>query len=167
MREDILEQCERLARAFDREFALPFASEHRELRDLIVTRLGTHWYALPVDELAGVHQKTTIRFLPDAPPQCRGLAGLRGRIAAVYDLGAVLGSPSPEISSWIVQTKADPDVALLVPRADRYLRVPRDNIAKGEPDGLVAGAFADAGHAINVLSVERIVRAVQRAGGAP
>ena len=167
MREDILEQCERLARAFDREFSLPLATERRELRDLIVTRLGTHWYALPVDELAGVHQKTTIRFLPDAPPHCRGLAGLRGRIAVVYDLGAVLGSPCPELSSWVVQTKADPEVALLVPRADRYLRVPRDSIAPGELDAAVAGAFADAGHAINVLSVERIVRAIQRGGGAP
>lgn len=167
MRDDILEQSARLARAFDGEFALPFASEHRELRDLLVTRLGTHWYALPVDELAGVHQKTSIRYLPDAPLHCLGLAGVRGRIAAVYDLGALLGSPSPELASWVVQTKTDLDVALLVPRADRYLRVPRDGIAPGELDGAIAGAFADAGQAINVLSVERIVRAIQRRAEAP
>ena len=167
MIDEIAEHRERLARAFDREFALPIATEHRELRDFLVVRLGTHWYAVRVDELSGVQAKKTVQALPDAPRHCVGLAGVRGRAAVIYDLGALLGSPSPDRLSWFFQTKADPEVALLVPKADRYLRVAESSIVPGEAvEGAVVGVVTDAGVAINVLSVDRIVAAIHAHGGA-
>jgi chemotaxis signal transduction protein len=105
--------------------------------------------------------------LPDAPPHCLGLAGVRGRVAAIYDLGRVLGSPSPDRLSWFFQTKADPQLALLAPKADRYLRVPLDGIVPREGvDGPIVGAITDGGMAINVLSIGRIVDGIRAHGGA-
>jgi chemotaxis signal transduction protein len=156
--DEILEQRERLARAFDREFSLPISREHRELCDFLVVRLGVDWYAVRVDELSGVEAKKVIQPLPDAPPHCLGLAGVRGRALAIYDLGAVLGSPSPDRLSWFFQTKADPQVALLAPKADRYLRVPLDSIVpQRDVAGAIVGVVSDGGIAINVLSVGRVV----------
>ena len=159
--DEIAEHRERLARAFDAGFALPVTTRHRELSDFLVVRLATHWYAVRVDELSGVQAKKLVQPLPDAPPQCVGLAGVRGRVAAIYDLGSLLGSPGAEASSWFLQTKADPDVVLLAPKPDRYLRLPQDSIVPSEEsEGAIIGAFTDAGAAINVLSVARIVAGI-------
>lgn len=163
MIDEIAEHRERLARAFDSGFALPIVTEHRELTDFLVVRLGAHSYAVRVDELSGVQAKKTVQPLPDAPPHCLGLAGVRGRVAVIYDLGALLGSPSPDRLSWFFQTKADPEVALLVPKPDRYLRLPRDGIVpRDEVDGAVVGAVTDAGIALNVLCLGRIVDGIHR-----
>jgi len=174
MTDEILEHRERLARAFDGEFALPIATEHVEFVDFLVVRLGVDWYAVRVDELGGVQARKAIQPLPDAPRHCVGLAAVRGLVAAVYDLGALLGSPSPDRLSWFFQAKADAEVALLVPKADRYLRVPEDRIiprsdvaASDEDQAATSvGAITDAGVVINVLSVGRIVAAIHGRRGA-
>ena len=130
-------------------------------------RLGQHWYALPVDELAGVQNKKAIQFLPDAPPFCLGLSGVRGRVAAIYDLGALIGAPSSDRLSWLLQAKADPEVALLVPKPERYLRAELDRIVceASASEGVTVGALIDDGIAINVLSVARVVSAIRARGG--
>ena len=174
MTDEILEHRERLARAFDGEFALPIATEHIEFIDFLVVRLGVDWYAVRVDELAGVQTKKAIQRLPDAPRYCVGLAAVRGLVAAVYDLGALLGSPSPDLLSWFFQTQADPEVALLVPKADRYLRVSEDRIisrtdldgSREDSDAASVGVITDAGVVINVLSVARIVLGIHGRRGA-
>ena len=159
-----------LASAFDHGFSLPFMSPRQEQRDFLVLRLGTHWYALPVDELAGVQNKKTIQFLPAAPPHCIGLAGVRGRLVAIYDLSALLGSAPSDRLCWLVQPKADPEIALLVPKAERYLRVPTASIVEhAEADGAALGALSDDGVAMNVLSVNRVVQGIRerRRAGEP
>lgn len=174
MTDEILEHRERLARAFDGGFALPIATEHQECIDFLVVRLGVDWYAVRVDELTGVQAKKAIQPLPGAPRHCVGLAAVRGLVAAVYDLGALLGSPSPDRLSWFFQAEADPEVALLVPKAERYLRVPEDRIlpqsgldgAREEADAASVGAISDAGVVINVLSVGRIVAGIHGRQGA-
>jgi len=173
MTDEILEHRERLARAFDGEFALPIATENTEFIDFLVVRLGVDWYAVRVDELAGVQAKKAVQRLPEAPRHCVGLAAVRGLVAAVYDLGGLLGSPSPDRLCWFFQTLADPEVALLVPKADRYLRVPEDRIIRSELDGsreaagaASVGAITDAGVVINVLSVGRIVAGIHGRRGA-
>jgi len=168
MTDEILEHRERLARAFDAGFALPIAPEHQESIDFLVVRLGVDWYAVRVDELMGVQAKKAIQPLPDAPRHCVGLAAVRGLVAAVYDLGALLGSPSPDRLSWFLQAQADPEVAFLVPKVDRYLRVAEDRIiprsdldvSLGDAHAASVGAITDAGVVINVVSVVRIVAGI-------
>jgi chemotaxis signal transduction protein len=163
--DEIEEHRKRLAHSFDQAFSQPFADEHRGVRDFLVLRLGQHWYALPVDELAGVQNKKAIQFLPDAPAFCVGLSGVRGRVAAIYDLGALIGSASSDRLSWLLQAKADPEVALLVPKPERYLRAELDRIAPDAGDGATIGALSDDGVTINVLSVARVVAAIRARGG--
>ncbi|HET7542848.1 MAG TPA: chemotaxis protein CheW [Polyangiaceae bacterium] len=165
MIDEIDEHRRRLAHSFDHAFSQPFANEPRRLGDFLVLRLGQHWYALPVDELAGVQNKKTIQFLPDAPAFCLGLSGVRGRVAAIYDLGALIGSPSSDRLSWLLQAKADPEIALLVPKAERYLRAELDRIVPAADDGPSIGALSDDRVALNVLSVTRVVASIRARGG--
>jgi chemotaxis signal transduction protein len=165
MIDEIEEHRKRLAHSFDHAFSEPFSGDHRQVRDFLVLRLGQHWYALPVDELAGVQNKKAIGFLPDAPPFCVGLSGVRGRVAAIYDLGALIGSASSDRLSWLLQAKADPEIALLVPKPERYLRTELDRIAPEAGDGPTIGALTDDGVSINVLSVARVVAVIRARGG--
>jgi chemotaxis signal transduction protein len=165
MSDELGEHRARLAQAFDLGFALPFSSERPELRDFLVLRLGAHRYAVPVGELAGVQNRKTIQYLPDAPAHCLGLAGVRGRVGAIYDLGGLLGSPTSDRLSWFLQARLDPEIALLAPKPDRYLRVPVDRIVLCvETDGATVGALTDEELAINVLSVDRLIEAIRNAG---
>lgn len=166
--EELEQHRERLAQEFDRTFALPFLPAHAEQRDFLVVRLREHRYALPVAELGGVQPQRAIRILPGAPAHCLGLTSLQGRLGAVYDLGALLGSPTAQAGGWYLQPRADPELALLVPKAERYLRVSAQLlVADAAPDGLTVGALPDAGGAINVLSVDRVVRGIRERLGTP
>jgi chemotaxis signal transduction protein len=166
MSDELGEHRARLAQAFDLGFTRPFSSERPELRDFLVLRLGTFQYALPVDEIAGVQLRKTIQYLPDAPAHCLGLAGVRGRVGAVYDLAGLLGSATSDRLTWFLQTRLDPEIALLAPKPDRYLRVPLDRIVLcAETDGATVGALTDEEVGINVLSVDRLVEAIRRRGG--
>jgi chemotaxis signal transduction protein len=169
MSDELDQHRARLAQAFDLGFTRPFSSERPEQRDFLVLRLGTHRYAVPVAELAGVQQRKSIQYLPDAPPHCLGLAGVRGRVGAIYDLGGLLGSPASDRLSWFLQTRLDPDIALLAPKSDGYLRVAVDRIVpRAEPDGATVGAFTDQEAGINVLSIDRLIEAIRsRGAGAP
>ena len=170
MNDELGEHRARLAQAFDLGFTLPFSSERPELRDFLLLRFGTHRYAAPVQELAGVQNKRNIQYLPDAPRHCLGLAGVRSRVAAIYDLGGLLGSPASERLIWFLQTRLDPDIALLAPKPYRYLRVPVDRIVPcTESDGATVGALEDEDAGINVLSVDRLSEAIRRScgGGVP
>jgi chemotaxis signal transduction protein len=167
--DELCEQRARLAQAFDLGFTRPFSSERPELLDLLVLRFGTHWYGVPVDELAGVQTRKNIQYLPDAPAHCLGLSGVRGQVAAVYDLGGLLGSLASDRLSWFLQTRLDPDVALLAPKPERYLRVAVDRIVPcAESGGATVGALTDEAAAINVLSVDRLIEVIRsRRGGVP
>ncbi|MFZ5889510.1 MAG: chemotaxis protein CheW [Myxococcota bacterium] len=152
----------RLAEAFDHAFTLPSSNTRTETRDFLVLRLSGYLYAIAVDEIAGVQNKKAIRFLPDAPPHCLGLANVGGRMGAVYDLAGLLGSPSSDRMAWFLQTRSDPDLAFLVPKADRYLRVPLARILpNAEPDGAVIAAITEGNTGVNVLSGERLVSAIR------
>lgn len=166
MSDELDEHRARLAQAFDLGFSRPFSSQRSELRDFLVLRLGAHRYALPVGELAGVQHRKSIQYLPDAPRHCLGLAGVRGRVGAIYDLGGLLGSPASERLSWFLQARLDPDIALLAPKPDRYLRVPVERIVlRAETDGATVGALTDEEVGINVLSVDRLIEAIRSRGG--
>lgn len=157
----------RLAQAFDLAFANLVEDERPAVRDFLLLRFGTQRYAVPVSELAGVQDKKGIQYLPGAPPHCLGLSGVRGRLGAVYDLGGLLGSPAADRLLWFLQAKLDPDIALLSPKPDCYLRVPVVAImASSDENGPVVGALRHEESAINVLSIDRLIASIRARAGA-
>jgi chemotaxis signal transduction protein len=168
MTSELDERKQALARAFDASFSAPILETQKATADYLVLRLGAQWYAAPVAELAGVHKRRKIESLPEASGHCLGVAGLRGRAAVVYDLGALVGSPSAERSSWLLQTRLDPEIALAVPEADRYLRMPVDSLVQAATaSGPCIGALSDRESTITVLSIDRVARAIASQGEPP
>jgi chemotaxis signal transduction protein len=157
-----------LAEAFDSSFAAPVVADRPASADFLVLRLGGKWFAVPVAELSAVQKRRTISALPDAPRHCLGVAGVRGRPAAVYDLAAVLGvPPAPERMHWLLLSRRDPELAFAAPEAERYVRAPADAVVPAAlPEGPYVAALVDAERSIPVLSVDQLVDAVAPSKGA-
>jgi chemotaxis signal transduction protein len=60
---------------------------------------GANRYALPLAQLAGVHQGRVLSRLPGINPRLVGVVQISGQIRAVYDLAV---SPLPPEDPWLV-----------------------------------------------------------------
>jgi purine-binding chemotaxis protein CheW len=84
-----------LARAFDRSFADPVRSAPQEVERLLAIRVGGDPYAVRLRDISGLVVDRKIVPLPRSTSAAAvgplGLVGLRGGLAVVYSLGALLG----------------------------------------------------------------------------
>jgi purine-binding chemotaxis protein CheW len=90
-------------------------SEDTQTRQLVVFRLGSEPYALPIDHVHEIIRYTEPRAVASADSWVRGVINLRGRIVPVYDVAARLNVTS-ELSedSTIVVVETESDTAGVV-----------------------------------------------------
>lgn len=111
-----------LREAFDRSFAEQPVRLGDTMESLLEIGIGEHAYALRMSEIVGLFGNRTTTRLPAAVPELLGIAGVRGSILPVYDLGAFLDAPLAEAPRWLV-VAADQFVGLAFARFHRHLRV--------------------------------------------
>lgn len=98
-----------LRQSFDRAFSEPFAEGAADTAiELLAIRVGRDPFALRMSEIAALEADRTITPVPSDHPELLGIAGVRGSVVAVFDLGALLGAPRPEGLRWLVLAKAAP-----------------------------------------------------------
>ncbi len=128
MNDAILDRAEGLRREFDRTFAA--AQEKKEARTenlLAITLFGAK-YALRLHEIAGLYANKKIARIPASRPGLLGIAGFRGLILPVYDLGALIGLPGSVRPRWLAVVRTG-DVAIAFESFDGHLRVEAEAIA--------------------------------------
>lgn len=83
-------------------------------------RVGTEWYAVPLEEMSAIYRGAAIVPVPGAPGYLKGITNVRGRILSVIGLADVLDVPTGKTSSGeiIVVEYDDQMVALLVDQVD-------------------------------------------------
>jgi chemotaxis signal transduction protein len=162
---------EDLKSSFDRSFQDAPVERNHELAHLLIVRIGTARFALKVRDLAALARAHTIVPIPSADPGLLGLAGLKGRMIAVYSLAAMIGSPAlttgPE--HWLVLCRGDDRIALAFSAAEGTLMVPSSDLC---PVGLGAPPHADdaigAGRSrLWLLDVRSIAAAIVQRTAAP
>jgi chemotaxis signal transduction protein len=107
---------------FDQAFAAPAAVAPATV-DLLAVRVAGAAYALRLSEIGGLRADRRIMPLPGAAPELLGLAGLRGTLAAIYDLAPFLGHDRSESARWVVLAGADRTVGLAFEELAGFLRV--------------------------------------------
>lgn len=122
-----------LRRRFDRSFAEPPRGRPAATVDLLAIRLGDEPCVLQLAAVAGLFADKKFTRLPQATPECLGVAGFRGSVIPVYDLrrllgGGVGGAPP----RWLVVAAGSP-VALAFDGFDGHLRLPLDALAPQRP----------------------------------
>lgn len=166
--EDITDLAGDLRRAFDQSFAGAADTAWVATEDFLSVTVGGDPYALRLSEVAGFHADKKITPLPSAAAELIGVAGFRGAIVPVYDLGALLNYPASEAARWLV-IAAEAPVALAFDAFEGHNRFAADVVASHD-DAVghvhqIVRTGAVARPIINIPSVVAAIRAKTQAGG--
>jgi chemotaxis signal transduction protein len=126
---------------FDQRFAAPAASSAERFETLLAIRIGGDPYALRLSEIAGLHADRRIESVPSSAAQLLGIVGLRGRMAPVYDLAAILHYPPAANPRWMLLAGAPQPVGFAFETFEAPLQVPESSLVNGADEG-VAGSAA-------------------------
>jgi chemotaxis signal transduction protein len=109
--------------AFDRSFAEAPHTEQVTLQDFLTIRVGSDPYAIRLADITGLFADRRITRLPSADPAFLGIAGLRGAVVPVYELGTFLGYAPAEAWHWLLLI-GGATLALAFETFEGHLRVP-------------------------------------------
>jgi chemotaxis signal transduction protein len=114
--------------AFDHSFAEAPRTEAVTEQDFLAIRIGPDPYAIRLADITGLFADRRITRLPSADPAFLGIAGVRGAVVPVYELGAFLGYPAGEAWRWLLLI-GGASLALAVDTFEGHLRVPQAALA--------------------------------------
>lgn len=110
-----------LRAAFDETFAVPPVLPEAPGERLLALRIGTEAYAVRLAEIASIQSQKRVVPLPGGPEGLRGLAGIRGRLVAVYSLASLLGIRGAGEENWLVLTQGAEPIGLSFPAFEGFL----------------------------------------------
>lgn len=118
-----------LRRAFDSAFAEPAHTDAAVTHELLAIEAGGQAYAIRLSEMTGLFAGKKITRVPGSAAGVLGVAGFRGALVPVYDLGAVLGEAGAgDTPRWLLIAQAAP-IAFAFDALRAQLRVRQDDIA--------------------------------------
>jgi chemotaxis signal transduction protein len=148
-----------LRQSFDRAFTEPLAEGDAEATvELLAIRIGRDPFALRLVEIAALEADRTITPVPSDHPELLGIAGVRGGVVAVFDLGALLGAPRSEGVRWLVLAKGAP-LAFAFSAFDGQLVVRPEALASAEPGraGRVREVVQGGGLSLPVIDLPALI----------
>lgn len=120
------ERWRALRENFDGTFALPEQDARSEHSDFLAVRVAGDPYALRLSELLGLSADKKVVLTPSRESALLGLAGFRGTVTPVFDLGRLLGYPPSAAPRWIALTGERTQVGLAFEGFEAHLRVGSD-----------------------------------------
>ncbi len=129
------EKALELRRTFDRSFAEERWPGEVVGEDLLALRVGPDPYALRLREIRGLFADKKIVALPGPVPTLLGVAGFRGVLAPVYNLGALLDYGVSAPPRWLVMLSGAHPVALAFDAFEGHLRMPPAAFARHHGTG--------------------------------
>jgi len=158
------EKAVALRAAFDRSFAERARLQTSTHADFLTIRLGTHPFALRLADVASLVTDREITRLPGPRAELIGIAGFRGAIVPVYDLGALLSYPASPAPRWLVVASAA-QVALAFEAFDGHMRVAADAVTPGDGKG-PAGTYVRevlqwGGVACHIIELAQVIEAIR------
>ena len=118
-----------LRRLFDASFAAPAALISQRLEDLLAIRVGSDPYAFRTSEIARLHVGVKIVPVPSPVAQLLGIAAIRGMMAPIYDLAALLHYPPAANPRWFVFARAPQPVGLAFETFESHLQASQSSLA--------------------------------------
>jgi chemotaxis signal transduction protein len=155
-----------LRRRFDDSFAAPAASTTELLEDFLAIRVGSDPYAFRLAEIAGLHVGVKIVPVPSPAAQLLGIVGIRGTMAPVYDLAALLRYPPATNSRWFVLARGPQPVGFAFEAFESHLKS-RVSLANGkagdaamDASGHVRGTVRAAGTARPIINLASVLEMI-------
>jgi chemotaxis signal transduction protein len=128
-----------LRRLFDESFAAPAASRPERLEDLLAIRVGSDPYVLRLSEIAGLHVGVKIVPVPSPDAQLLGIVGIRGMMAPIYDLAALLRYLPAANPRWVIFARAQQPVGFAFETFESHLHVSQSSLTDGNGENAGTG----------------------------
>lgn len=94
--------AQQLRQIFDRRFAMPAEDTDADTVEFLGIRINSKPYAIHIQHLVRLESIRKIVSLPGVSPDQCGLAGIQGRLVAVFRLASLLNlNPKLEHDQWI------------------------------------------------------------------
>lgn len=162
-----------LRESFDASFSRPPTPPQEPGTALLRVRVGNTSLAVRLEHLSGLHLLPRLVRLPGAPPTVLGLAGLRGQLIAVHDLGKLVGLSANEAAPrWLLLAGGSRRVGLAVADFEGHLRVSQEQLKGGGGAAathplLSATALLSGVPPLPVLDVDSLVKQLLEQASAP
>jgi chemotaxis signal transduction protein len=147
-----------LRRRFDESFAAPEASMIQRLEDFLAIRVGSDPFALRLSEIAGLHVGVKVVPVPSPASELLGIVGIRGMMAPIYDLAALLRYPPAADSRWFVFARAQQPLGFAFEAFESYLQVSPASLTNGGNDG--AGIAGTGQHVRGTVRAAGVLRPI-------
>lgn len=144
--------------AFDRGFAMLPPPEPAHSDVLCIRAAGQPW-AIPLGDIASLHADVPIVALPTRAVELLGVATVRAAIVPIYDLAAVLDSPSTGAPRWVVVIRRAV-AGFAFEGNDGHARIPDRSIA-GTLRGHLRGHFTLGEQARSILDLGSMLTAIE------
>src|SRR5436853_6971505 len=131
-------------------------------RAVICLRGGTR-YALPLSAVRRVTEMTFVSRVPRAPPALLGVMSQQGRVAALIDLGPLVGlraRPSRPEGRVVMLQRARGDVGLYVSEVAGIDEVPTEAREMSEPMGAARMQVDSADGPVQLIDPDELQRAI-------
>jgi chemotaxis signal transduction protein len=163
-RDHLQERLRELRETFDRAFAREARQVGGERNDFLAIRVGGDPYALRLSELLGVAAGKKIVTTPSHAPAMLGLAGFRGAVTPVFDLGRLLGYADSEAPRWIALARERQQIGFAFEVFEAHVRAGVSDLiaeASSERAGL-RGALRDAELTRPIIHFPTLLSIIQR-----
>jgi chemotaxis signal transduction protein len=134
MSADDIDLAAALRTEFDQSFTRVPGGSATVLEDFLAIGLGDEQYLLRLADLSGIFTNKAVTWLPSHVPALLGIAGFRGTVLPVYDLGMLLGKQDTAAARWLVVAAAA-GVAFAFEAFHGFLRERRDTIVSEAREG--------------------------------
>jgi chemotaxis signal transduction protein len=160
-------RARQLRAELDERFARPRELTRPPTVALLAIRIGEEPFALRLTETEGVLADRPITRLPSPVPELIGLCAIRGAIAPVYDLAALLGRAVTrrQPPRWLVLTKNHERLALAFDVLDGQIVVPATEIAATAGDAAHDGTVLVHDVLRPLIRIASVLDAIERRVG--
>lgn len=150
---------------FDSGFAQAPQPPSASRQNMLTIHVCGERYALRLLDVRGLHADRRILALPSALPELLGVAGFRGQVIPVYDLGALLGHTAASTPRWLVLAQGREPLALAFESFDAHVAVAAEHIVDGAARLHVRGALRIGELLLPLIDMQSLVEDVQRRAG--
>lgn len=124
---------------------------------------GGNRYALPLSAVRRVTEMGPVSRIPRAPPALLGLISRQGRVAALIDLGPLVGlraRPARPEGKVVMLQRARGDIGLYVSEVAGIEEIPAEGQDVGEPSGAARTQVDSAEGPVKLIDPEELQRAI-------
>jgi purine-binding chemotaxis protein CheW len=123
---------------------------------VLIIPVNAEFYAVPMDSVRQVMQRTEVTRVPMAPSGLLGVINVRGEILPLLDTGVITGSGAIPSAPYSVLVNTDKETVALAAQAMPVTADLDEPVAEGSHPGEI-GVYSSGGRLVVLIDTEELV----------